>query len=110
MTGALHFASGMDCGKYSTLAPQAVPRRRLDRNDSKFFEQLEIPAIIGEQRQVVPNRSCANEKVHVANSPMQSSQAPAFTTEDARPLFVDFQNRSLTEKIFDPGFRVGWID
>lgn len=72
---------------------------RSRRYDVQSFQSLEMPAVVAEQREIVAQRGCANEDVHVAYEISHGSQAASLTGEYLANVLVQVDYFNVREKV-----------
>ena len=75
-----------------------VPSYRSYRNDAQPLQPLEVPAVVGENRQVVPNCGCSDEQIKITDMTPRCSQSPSFLGKDAANGFIYCQRRDWTKE------------
>ena len=58
-----------------------------------------MPPIVAEQREVVANRGCANQNVHVADEISHGSQAASLTGEYLADVLVEMSDFKTCEEV-----------
>ncbi len=69
------------------------------RYDVQPFQSLEMHAIVAEQREIVSQRGCANENVHVGDEISRGSQVTSLTGEYLASVLVQMNDFKACEEV-----------